>query len=164
MRTNRTPLLILTSVAIAGCGGPEIFGSYEGLITQTGMCSDGSSTPLVMEPVVGSVTEDEEGRVFAGLKLTNPAAPVAGPDCGAWPGDLIEDGSAVVLRAMPCPSTTKDGVTVTMKREGGRVTLAKEGNVVLWDVTARLGIVEGGRETDNCSVRIVGELGRLQAD
>ena len=136
-------VILISSILLAGCG-PDWSGKFEGKLSQTGTCSDGSSVPASSTAV--SLTLQDDGDT-----VTWEAS------CGATAIADVNDDVASV-RQYSCPAQTgTDGTTIATTVTDGKLTLNDNVLEVEFDLFLSL----SGTITATCDVVAEGSLNRL---
>lgn len=136
-------VILISSICLAGCG-PDWSGKFEGKLSQTGTCSDGSSVPASTTAVSLTLKDDGDTVTWE--------AP-----CGATAIANV-DGDVANVRQYSCPAQTQtDGTTIATTVTDGKLTL----NDNILEVEFDLSLSLSGTITGTCDVVAEGSLNRL---
>lgn len=136
-------LVLLSTISLMGCG-PDWSGKFDGKLSQTGTCSDGSSVPKTTTAVTLTLQDN-------GDTITWEAS------CGATAIADV-DGDIANVRQYSCPAQTQaDGTTIATTVNDGKLTL--NDNVLNAEFNISLSL--SGTITGTCDVVADGTFDRL---
>jgi hypothetical protein len=136
-------VILISSISLVGCG-PDWSGKFEGKLSQTGTCSDGSSVPASSSAISLTLKDD-------GDSVTWEAA------CGATAIADV-DGDIANVRQYSCPAQTQtNGTTIATTVTDGKLTLNDNVLQAEFDISLSL----SGTTTGTCDVVAEGSLNRL---